>query len=67
MTWSSQSQVTTTVESLRVIDLQVRVNVESHEISHFFLWDFYAMKLHPTCCKMVPNKLENGTQHPMKW
>jgi len=36
MTWSSHSRVTRTVESLRVIGLQVRVNVESHEISRFF-------------------------------
>jgi len=36
MTWPSQSQITKTVESPRVIGLQVRVNVESHEISHFF-------------------------------
>ena len=33
---SSQSRVTRTVESLRVIGLQVRVNVESHEIARFF-------------------------------
>ena len=36
MTWSSQSRVTSTVESLRIIGLQARVNVESHEISRFF-------------------------------
>jgi len=39
MTWSSQSRVTRTVESLRVIGLQARVKVESNEISHFF-YDF---------------------------
>ena len=33
---SNQSRVTRTVESLRVIALQARVNVESHEISRFF-------------------------------
>jgi len=33
---SSQNRVTTTVESLRVIGVQARVNVESHEISRFF-------------------------------
>ena len=32
---SSQSRVTRTVESLRVIGLQARVNVESLEISRF--------------------------------
>jgi len=42
MTWSSR--VTKTVESLRVIGLQARVNVKSHEISHFFYYIFYAMK-----------------------
>jgi len=30
------SRVTGTVESLRVIGLQARVNVESHELSRFF-------------------------------
>jgi len=33
---SSQSRVTGTVESLRVIALQARVNVVSHEISFFY-------------------------------
>jgi len=33
---SIQSRVTRTVESLRVIGLQARVSVESHEISRFF-------------------------------
>jgi len=53
---SSQSRVTKTVESLRVIGFQARVNVESHEISHFFYYILYAMKWHPTCYKMAPNK-----------
>jgi len=35
MNWSSQSQVTRTVESLRVIGLQARVNVESYDIFIF--------------------------------
>ena len=35
-TWSSQSRVTRMVESLRVIGLQARVNVESYKISNFF-------------------------------
>jgi len=60
-------RVTRTVESLRVIGLQARINVESHEISHFFYDIFYVMKWHPTCYKMVPDKLENGVQHGMKW
>jgi len=47
MTWSSR--VTKTVESLRVIGLQARVNVESHEISHFFYYIFYVTKWRPTC------------------
>jgi len=34
MTWSSR--VTRAVESLRIIGLQARVNVKSHEISRFF-------------------------------
>jgi len=33
---SNQSRITGTVESLGVIGLQARVNVESHEISRFF-------------------------------
>jgi len=52
MTWSNR--VTRTVESLLVIGLQARVNVESHEISHFFydifmLWNCaqHAVKWHP--------------------
>jgi len=32
----------------------------------FFLRHFFAMKWHPTCHKMVPDKLENGAQHAMK-
>jgi len=67
MTWSSQSGVTKTVESLRFIGLQARVMVESHEISHFFYYIFYATKWRPTCCKMAPDKLENGAQHAIKW
>jgi len=49
---SIQSRVTRTVESLRVIGLQARVSVESHEISRFFYDTFL---------------LWNGTQHPIKW
>ena len=45
MTWSSR--VTETVESLRVIGLQARVNVESHEVSHFFYYIFYVTKWRP--------------------
>ena len=67
MTWSSQSRVTKTIESLRVIGLQARVNFESHEISHLFYHISYAMKWRPTCYKMVPDKLENGAQHAVKW
>jgi len=33
---SSQSRLTRTVESLRVIALQARVNIESHETSRSF-------------------------------
>ena len=58
MTWSSQSRVTRTVESLRVIGLQAQVNVESHEISCFF---------NIFCYEMAPDKLENGAQHASKW
>jgi len=47
MTWSSQSRVTKTVESLRVIGLQARVNVESDEISHFSYYILYAVKWRP--------------------
>jgi len=43
MTWPSQSRVTRTVESLRVIGFQARVNVVSKEIWHyccvFLLWN----------------------------
>jgi len=45
MTWSSRARV----ESLRVIGLQARVNVELHEISHFF---YYFL-----CYEMAPNTL----------
>jgi len=31
MTWSSQSRITKTVESLQIIGLQARVNAESNE------------------------------------
>jgi len=48
MTWSSQSRVTRNVESLRIIVLQARVNVESHEISRFF---------YIFCYEMAPNQL----------
>ena len=58
-------RVTRTLESLAVIGLQARVNVESHEISRF-LRHFFAMKWHPTYHKMAPDKLENGAHHAMK-
>jgi len=51
-----------TVESLRVIDLQARVSVESHEISHFLNYIFCAMKWRPTCHKMAADRLETGAQ-----
>ena len=38
----------------RVIGLQARVNVESHEISHFFYDILHAMKWRPTCYKRGP-------------
>jgi len=47
--------------------LQARVNVESHEISHFSYYIFYVMKWRPTCYKMAPDELENGAQHAIKW
>jgi len=59
MIWSSQSRVTKIVESLRVIGLQARVNVESHETSRFF-YDIF-------CHEMAHGQLENGTQHVIKW
>jgi len=49
---SSQSRVTRIVESLRVIGLQARVNVESHEISRFF-YDIF-------CHEIAHDTLENG-------
>ena len=67
LTLSSQSRVTKTVDSLQVIGLQALVNVESHEVSHFFYYISYATKWRPTCCKTVPDKLENGAQHADKW
>jgi len=69
MTWSSQSRVTRTVESLRVIGLQARVNFESHEISRFFYKIFlpwngaqHAIKWRPITLKMVPNMQWYGTR-----
>jgi len=63
----SQSRVTRTVESLRVIGLQARVNGESHEISRIFydiflLWNGAqrAIKWRPISLKIVPNMLWNG-------
>ena len=50
-------------KNCRVIGLQARVNVESHEIWHFFYDIFCTMKWRPRCCKMVPEKLENGAQY----
>jgi len=47
---SSQSRVTRTVESLRVIALEARVNVESNEIAYFFLFLFF-------CYEMATNML----------
>jgi len=55
-------RVTKTLESLRVIGLQARVNVESHEISRFFYDTFFAMKWYPTCHKMVPDQWEKVAQ-----
>ena len=53
---SSQSRVTRTIESLRVIGVQNRVSVQSHEISHFS-GHFYAMQWRSMCYKME-NKIE---------
>jgi len=50
------------VESLLVIGLQARVNVESHEISRIFYEIFYAMKWLPISLKIVPNMLWNGAR-----
>ena len=47
---SSQIRVTRTVESLRVIALEARVNVESNEIAYFFLFLFF-------CYEMATNML----------
>ena len=58
MVESSQSRVTRTVESLRVIRFLARVNVESREISRFF---------YIFCFEMAPSNLENDDQHAMKW
>jgi len=33
----------------------------------FFLWPFYAMKWRQTCCKLMPDKVENSSQNAMKW
>jgi len=66
--FSSQCQSHDLVESesshknFRVVRLQARVNVESHEISHFLYYIFYATQWRPTCYKMAPDKLENGAQ-----
>jgi len=76
--WSQRhdfmSRVTRTVESLRVIGLQARVIVESHEISRYFygiflLWNGvqHAIKWRPISYKMVPNMLWNGAQKVRKW
>ena len=46
----SLSRVTKPVESLRVIGLQARVSVESHEILHFFYHTFL-------CYEIAPNML----------
>jgi len=48
---SSQSLVTRTVKSLRVIGMQARVNVESNKVPHF-------------SCLLL---LRNGAQSTMKW
>jgi len=64
---SSQGRVTKTVESLRVIGLKARVNVESNEISHFFDFIFYVMKWRPSCYKMATGKLGNSAQYAIKW
>jgi len=46
MTFSSRvTQVTKTVESPRVIGLEARINVESNEISHFYV--FFSYKIVP--------------------
>ena len=67
--FSSQSHdlVESSHKNCRVIGLQARVNVESHEISHFFYYIFYAIKWRPTCYKMAPDKSEDGAQLAIKW
>ena len=51
---TGSSRVKRIVESLRIIGLQARVNVESHKFSRFF-YDI-------VCYKMTPNVLQNGAR-----
>ena len=58
---SSQSRVTWNVKSLRVLGLQARLTVKSHEIQHFYCV-FFAIKWRPTTYKMASNELKIGAQ-----
>jgi len=42
-------------------------SMSSHTNFHIFLRHFFAVKWHPTCHKLPPDKLENDAQHAMKW
>jgi len=55
----SESRITRSVKSLRVIGLQARVTVESIKIS-FFYDICYAIKWRLISQKIVPNMLWNG-------
>jgi len=63
MFWSSG---VTIVESLQVIGLQDRVNVESLK-SWRFSYDIFCCEMAPDMLKMAPDKLEYGVQHATKW
>ena len=55
MGWLSKSQITRTVELLRVIGLHTRVNVEANEILHFTYVLIFDNKA-------APNDLKGGAQ-----
>ena len=50
------SRVRRTVESIRVIDLQARINVESNEILYFLQFFVFNYKVVPCKLQMAPNK-----------
>jgi len=68
MTWSSRIKVESKELSSRFESLVCNLeSMSSFTKFHVSSTRFFSMKWRPICHKVVPDKLENGAQHAMKW